>query len=154
MKIPAKWKKEWKRKWSQWKRDEKGGALVLFAAFLPILVAIAGLVIDTGVIAYHQAKLSEATDAAAWAGLDSYDRDLWNVEPPEELRVVLLPGNARSLAASYLAINYPRAELTGVEVSGATIVVKAQAECPFFFMKMFGIQGTTLHASAEARMEE
>lgn len=144
----------WRQMWRRWKRDENGGALVLFAAFLPVLIAIAGLVIDTGVMAYHQARLAEATDAAAWAGLDSYDRDLWNPPPPARPKVVLIPSEARALATSYLAKNFPAAELTSVQVSGGRIVVETEVTCPFFFMKIFGISEKTLTASAEARMEE
>jgi hypothetical protein len=147
-------RRAWKQTWRRFAREEKGGVLVLFAALLPVLVAVAGLVIDTAVIAYHQAKLADAADSAAWAALDSYDRSLWNVDPPAEPTVVLIEDDARRLAEEYLDKNFPQARLTGISVGRTTVQVRAEVTCSFTFMKLFGMEGTTLHASAEAQMED
>jgi Flp pilus assembly protein TadG len=55
------------REWARVARDERGGTLVLFAVFLPVLILMAAFVIDVGNWFEHKRHLQMQADAAALA---------------------------------------------------------------------------------------
>jgi Flp pilus assembly protein TadG len=129
--------------------NERGSVLSFFALLFPVLLALGGLVIDSSVVSLKKSNLSAAVDAAAWAALDSYDREIW-----EESNIVVLDeSRALQLANEYLAKNMPEAQVTSVKVVDSNKVeVVANVKVQLFFMKLFGINEVTLTASSKAQI--
>mgnify|MGYP000935714711 FL=1 len=50
-------------------KNEKGSVIIIVAAAMVLLLGIAALVVDVGVLFYSKVALSNAADAAALAGV-------------------------------------------------------------------------------------
>ncbi len=127
---------------------EDGSVLVFTIFLIPVIIALGGLLIDFGRVSVEKSQLSGAIDSAAWAALDSYDRDLWGNFGISELT----EPQASQLANQYLTKNMPHARLTRVEINGNQVEVEGESVTPLFFMKLFGINEVKVTASAKAKI--
>ncbi len=119
-------------------KDERGFAALLFAIMMPILIALAGLLIDGGLVMYSKAKLEAASEAAALSTIAAYDEEIW-----EDYGVVVIDEYTATLYAQYyLALNLPEAYIVFCEVdfinpSKVTLITEIPVE--MVFAKAFGI---------------
>lgn len=119
------------------RRRQGGGALILFALSLIVILGVLGLAIDSGLAYLARARLSLAADSAVLAAANVYqDKNF--------------PGNresaARDIADHYFNANYPagflgtshrQGGLTITSTSGSTrLAYAAQAETPLTFGKV------------------
>jgi Flp pilus assembly protein TadG len=134
----------WKDVWKQ-----EDGSVLSFTAFLiPVIIALGGLLIDFGMVSAEKSQLSNAVDSAAWAALDSYDRELW-----DQFGLALLTEpEATQLANQYLKANMPQAEIIKVVVNGSSVEVEGKSMTTVYFIKLFGIESVTIKASAKAKI--
>lgn len=130
--------------------DERGAVYPLVVFLLPVILVMAGLLIDVGMGVYQHTKLMSATDSAAIAALDAYDEDKW--EDDEEIE--LDTGKARRLAANYLDLNMDGATLDFVKVDDNQVEVKAEKNAELFVMSMFGKEDFDLDATAHASLDD
>lgn len=130
--------------------NEKGAVYPLAVFLIPVLLIMAGLLIDGGMAVYQHTKLTSAVDAAALASLDAYDRDVWE----ENQEVVINPNDARRFANMYLTTNMSDATLTSVQVDNTSVTVRAEATATLFFMSMFGQSDFTIEAMARASLDD
>jgi hypothetical protein len=115
--------------------EEKGIAIAWLLVTLPAILIVMGLVLDLGVMLLRHQQLNSASDAAALAATEAWDRDhwLWYGE------VKIDPGRAESLARSYLKKNMPQATMTEIQVSPSNRVhVRTEMTVPFFFLRILG----------------
>ncbi len=118
--------------------DERGMAAVLAAFIMLVIVALAGLVIDGGLLLYNEMRLEQATVAAARATRNAYDVVLWETQGIVELDPYL----ASKIAKEYLAYNLPEATVESCEVRPPKkneAIVKTKVEVETIFVKIFGI---------------
>ncbi len=124
-------------------QDDRGMVAVITAFFLLVLVALAGLVIDGGLLIYQRIRLEAATEAAAMATVEAYDVAIW-----EEHGIVELdPYWAEIHARNYLNINLPEAILESCEVNPFKknqAIVRSKMEVNTVFMRAFGIEKRTI----------
>jgi Flp pilus assembly protein TadG len=125
--------------------SEEGNMSVLMAGFIVLMLAVCGIVIDTGLVIEGKLKLYSATKAAAQATYEAYDRDLWADE-----RIVRLDENvATDYAVMYLNLNLPEAELIFVEVKDSKpneAEIKTKLKVDFIFMRLFGIESYEVYS--------
>ncbi|MFT9848260.1 TadE/TadG family type IV pilus assembly protein [Aneurinibacillus sp. REN35] len=133
--------------------EERGIAVVIFAAALPVFILIAGLVIDGGMLIYKKVKLSAAVDAASLAAVNSYNKEKWNAE-----QVVELDDTTVSLAAAqYLLANMQDAQLTDARIEERTesaikVSVAGQVTVPLHFMSIFNMPSQVLEAQTSSSL--
>jgi hypothetical protein len=131
-----------------WK-SESGNMSVLMAALIVVMLAVCGIIIDTGLVIEGKLKLHSATKAAAQATYEAYDRDKW----ADESIVILDERVAEEYASMYLHLNLPEATLLSVEVPAYQknkAEVKTKLKVEFIFMKMFGVEDTEVFSSFES----
>ncbi|WP_066055594.1 TadE/TadG family type IV pilus assembly protein [Robertmurraya korlensis] len=129
--------------------NERGSILSFWVLMLPVLLVFGGLVIDTGIISLKKSNLSGAVDAAAWAALDSYDRQVWT----DSNKVVLDNYHAQQLANQYLYKNMPGATVSSVKIINENQVeVVATIQVPLYFLKLFGFNEVTLTDSSKVQI--
>lgn len=111
--------------------------MFLFAVMLAcVLIPMIGLAIDGGMALVVQTQLQTSVDAAALAGAHS----------------------GSSAATAFFNANFPSAWLgtsvpsgqPNIAVSGTTATVSASVTAPLYFMRMFGLNTTTVYARAVA----
>jgi len=120
-------------------KSEAGNTLVIMAIVLLVLVAISGMVVDTGLLIEGKIKLHSATKAAAKSVVEAYDAEKWE----SERSVVLNPEVAEQTALIYLQYNLPEATIVSVvvpEESPNKAIVKTKLKVNFVFMKIFGVE--------------
>ncbi|SMB94889.1 Putative Flp pilus-assembly TadE/G-like [Thermanaeromonas toyohensis ToBE] len=118
-------------------RDEKGGALVLVAINMVVLLGFVALVIDLGLLAAARHKLLNAVDAAALAGV----REL-----------PFNPDRARIVAAEYASLNGAESIETEVSPDNTSLTVKARKELSYFLAPVLGFHRGEAKAQAIARI--
>ncbi|MFZ5353641.1 MAG: TadE/TadG family type IV pilus assembly protein [Bacillota bacterium] len=119
-------------------KDQRGMAALWAAVIMMVMLALAGLVADGGIMIYNKIRLEAATDSAAHATREAYDRELWNNYGIVELD----PLQAMLYAQIMLSENFPEAILESCEVDPInkdTATVKTRIEVETVFMKIFGI---------------
>lgn len=120
--------------------SEGGQALILFVAGMATLIALVGLSVDVGRVVFTRTDLQKAADAAAFAAAQ---------ELPDS-------DAAREVAASYVAENSPGAvadvEFANTYATNDTITVTATRRVDYAFVKVLGLDGTTVSAKATARV--
>lgn len=122
-----------KRFWN----EESGASIVLVALMLTVLLSMAALVIDGGLLYMNRAKLVHAIDAAVLAGA----QDL-----PDH------PDTARATAEAYLrSNNIDPADVT-IQITDSNTHISASASKPvsFFFAPVIGLTGTNVEGNATA----
>ena len=137
-------KKKLKELW----KSESGNMSVLMAALIVVMLAVCGIVIDTGLVIEGKLKLHAATKSAAMATYEAYDRDKWN----DEGIVILDERVAEEYASIYLNLNLPEAQLLSVTVPPSQpnkAEVKTKLQVEFIFMKMFGVEDTEVYSTFE-----
>jgi Flp pilus assembly protein TadG len=124
----------WRRR-----RAERGSVAVIVAVLLPVLVAIAGLVIDVGSWYETKAQLQTAADAAALAGAQ---------------RLPGSPSSAQAAAQTLAADNISGATVTPVTPyngDSTEIQVTVSKRASVSFASILGITAPTITASAVAQ---
>lgn len=142
-------KKKVKEKLKEFWKSESGNMSVLMAALIVVMLAVCGIIIDTGLVIEGKLKLHSATKAAAQATYEAYDRDKW----ADESIVILDEQIAEEYANMYLHLNLPEATLLSVEVPAYQknkAEVKTKLKVEFIFMKIFGVEDTEVFSSFES----
>lgn len=127
-------------KWQQRLRsDERGVAVAMVAITLTVLLGIAALGVDAGLLYLERVELLNATDAAALAGVQ---------ELPDR------PSTARQRAVDYAVRNGVSADLVQVEVKpgNTIIVVTAQRSVPLYFARVLGWDRASVAARSAAKV--
>ena len=128
-------------------RRREGWVIAWFVLLAPLLLAFMGLVLDGGLLLVRSQMLDAASDAAALAATEAWDRDYWKWSG----KVRIDPAAAESLARQYLARNMPDARVVQVTVSPDNRVnVRTQATVPFFFMRIAGWRDHTVESFSTA----
>jgi hypothetical protein len=142
-------------------RNRRGATAVIVGLLLPVIIGMAGFVIDVGHMLYVQRQLQAATDSSALAG--AHDINCCSSTP----------GTAKTTATSYSAVTGDKNEIAGVTttmVSGYPqlkcftstglscsgpdsangIIVKQQAAVPMWFATIFGLNSFNVTATSTA----
>ena len=128
----------------------RGQIAVMFALLLPVLLGISGLVIDGGAAMVNYRRGQVALDSAALAAATRLNKD----EFTETNTVDLEAGSAYYLSTSYAFDNaHGILSITGIEVTGAQVVVYGTVSSPTVFMRIFGINQVRLHLSSRAELK-
>ncbi|WMW65065.1 pilus assembly protein TadG-related protein [Nitratidesulfovibrio liaohensis] len=114
---------------------------MLMAVLLPLVLGLAGLGIDSGMLYLAHNRLQGAVDAAALAG---------SLQLPYDPQ--LDKGLVKGAVNQYMAANYPAAVLKGVSpgTEERSVTVKAEATVDTIFMGALGIGSSTVRAQATA----
>lgn len=116
-------------------KEQAGFTVAWLVLTLPLLMAFVGLVLDVGLITLRAQQLDAATDAAALAATDAWDREYWKWHG----QVRIDSHRATSLARQYLAQNMPGARLEQVTVSPQNRVnLRTETVVPHFFLRILG----------------
>lgn len=122
-------------------RHEKGQSVVLFALLFPVILAFAGLAIDTGWFLHHKMKIQHASDLSALAAAQH------------------LPGNPSAASAEAVRMfeaNFGQpTSISNINTfnSNRGIKVHYESDLPLLFMPLLGIQSVSLTGKAEAVVE-
>jgi len=128
-------------------KSDKGTAFGLFALFLPVLIAVLGLIVDGGLFMYSKTRLDMATEAAALSTISTYDKSIY----ASEGRVVLDQASSKVVATKYLKVNFPEAKLEKVTIAPEnTATVESSLVVEFCFMKVFGIENKKIYTSCKS----
>jgi Flp pilus assembly protein TadG len=122
------------------RRGERGQALVLFAAGLAAFLGIVGLSVDIGLLVYTRTDLQKAADAAALAG----SQDLPNAATATSSANIYVGLNSKSATTAAVAI-------TTTSSANDTIQVTATRHIDYFFLKVLGLSGTDVSATAKSK---
>ncbi|MBE0609875.1 MAG: hypothetical protein IH609_10870 [Dehalococcoidia bacterium] len=127
------------RAWNHF-RDEGGQMLVLMAAGLAAFIAIVGLSVDVGQVVFTRTDLQKVADAAAFAGAQDLPSS----------------SSATANANTYVGLNASNTT-AGVVISQTinsndTIQVTATRKVDYVFLRVVGLQGTTVSAKAKVRV--
>lgn len=128
-------------------RDQSGQILLLFAAVLPVLLAVFALAVDLGgaSITYHRAQL--ALDAAVFAGAQELDVRMYG----DGQRVVVDSREAVEAAAGSLAKNMGSIPVqASFSATGDTFTGSGSAVYRTFFLGALGIPAIECRVSASA----
>ncbi|MPN43467.1 hypothetical protein SDC9_191027 [bioreactor metagenome] len=121
------------------------------AAIMMMLIAMAGLITDGGIMMYTKIRLEAAADAAAHSTGAAYDAELW-----EESGIVELdPFVAEQYASILLNENFPEAVLESCEIDPVqknVATVKARVVVQTVFMKVFGIDNKTIRVTVKNKV--
>ena len=122
------------------RRGERGQALVLFAAGLAAFLGIVGLSVDIGLLVYTRTDLQKAADAAALAG----SQDLPNATTATSSANIYVTSNSSSGTTAAVAISQTFA-------ANDTIQVTTTRHVDYFFLKVIGLAGSDVTATAKVR---
>ncbi len=129
--------------WTVTQRREQGQVLVLFAAALVAICGFVGMAIDVGQLVYTRTDLQKVADAAALAG----SQDLPSAS------------TATSTAQNYVTTNASSATSAVAVISASsgttndTIRVTASRNVSFTFLRVLGMSGKTVSASAKVQAQ-
>jgi Flp pilus assembly protein TadG len=117
--------------------NEKGSVIIIVACGMVLMLGIAALVIDAGVLYYNKVALSNAADAAALAGVQEL--------PTDQTKAV-------ETAQAYAANNGVETSQIEAEVlpNGRSIKVAASRVVQLGFAKVLGFSSTKVTANAKA----
>ncbi len=126
-----------KRAFRDTSEGEKGSVIIIVAAAMVLLLGIAALVIDVGILYYSKVRLSNAADAAALAGVQELPKD---------------PAKARETAQAYAVNNGVAIGRVEADVlpDGRSIRVDTSRVVPLGFARILGFSSTTVTAGAKA----
>ncbi len=124
---------------SRW-GNEKGQALILYAAGLAAFCGLVGMAVDVGQIVYTRTNMQKVADAAAMAGAQD------------------LPSSSAATASAntYVTANGDSDTSATISVSQTysnndTITVTATKHVEYTFLKVIGMSGREVSATAKAR---
>lgn len=133
---------------------ESGQMAAMLVILLPVLLGLAGLVVDGGNMFVHYRLGQAIVDDAAYAAATALDEEVL-AGPTNEVR--LDPTEACGLAEGYAAENSARNgnALGGLSCSanGTTVTVSGQVSAPTIFMRIFGINQMTFHLTSSAELK-
>jgi len=118
--------------------SNEGNISVIMAFVLLLLMAVGGVIIDTGLVIEGKIKIHAATKAAAKATIEAYNHELWESDGI----VVLDQSIAEEYAIQYLNYNLPEAQIISVTIpedSPNKAIINTKLKIDFVFMKIFGI---------------
>ncbi len=121
---------------------EHGQALVLFTAGLAGFCGLVGMSIDVGQAVYTKSDLQKAADAAALAGAQDLDGTTAGA------------ATAITTANSFVTKNGGAScqpNCSTVNAANDTITVTTTEHVDYWFLKVIGISGTDLHATAAVK---
>ena len=130
------------RRWQM--EGERGQSLVFVAILLLGLVGVVGLATDGGLVFAQRRDLQNLADAAALAGAMQIDESAYRAGSG----LVLDEAAARRAAVSYL--NEAGAVTFEVTVRGSVVEVKVSRRAETGFLRVLGIDGVTIGATARA----
>jgi len=118
-------------------REEQGGAIVMVALCMTVMIGFAALVVDVGNLYLNKTLMVNMADAAALAGIQDLPND---------------PQAAITNAYSYAAQNGVSSDVVGVTLSSnnTVITVTVARTVPFFFAKIFAMNSENVTARAVA----
>jgi len=135
-------------------RGRRSGFILVLGVLMiaSLLLPAAGLAIDVGMMYLVETLLSAAADAATLAGARALSRGSDDASQR---------ANAESTANAYFHANFPNGylwtnnlQLTSTAATDSTflrsITTTASVNLPLIFMRLFGISGTTVRASAKS----
>ena len=135
------------------RRSQKSGVILLLACFcMPLLMALMGLAVDTGILYSLKTKLQMSVDGAAIAGIRAVS--LTQSVSQQQGYVDTIASNFfnANFTSGYLGTN--NTVLTTPQLSapaGAqTVTVTARTDVPSYFMKYFARAATTITATGVA----
>jgi Flp pilus assembly protein TadG len=129
---------------------EHGQIATMFALLLPVLVGLAGLVVDGGVLMVQYRRAQVTLDSAALAAATQLDRPSFTTDNTIQLD----PAEAAALAVQYAQENgQGHVTVTGINVSGTKVTVYGAVTSPTIFMRIFGINQVRLRLSARAELK-
>ena len=131
--------------------DERGQIAVMLVLLLPILLALAGLVVDGGIMFVHYRLGRVTVDSAALAAATKLDERVFR---DVENAVVLDTEEAYQAALAYAEWNgRGRVTITGVNIFGNRVNVYGSVTAPTVFMRVLGVNETVFNLSAEAELK-
>ena len=120
-------------------RSERGQVIVLMAAFLPVMIGAAAMVLDVGSWYRADKAAQAAADASALAGAQG-------LQEGTDVAAALAEEYAAKNGGGELEISFS----TKV-VPNDVIKVTVKRPAPGFFSKLLGVDSVTVHALAKAR---
>ena len=130
-------------------RDERGAYLALTVVGLPLAMVLVGLVVDGGLMFRAERRAVALTSAAAHAGAQQIDRDLFKATN----QVLVEPGAATGAARSMFAYAPTDVQLDQVQVSGNRVTVRATVSYATVFLRIMGVPTIRLQISSSAEPE-
>ncbi|MGE5541719.1 MAG: pilus assembly protein TadG-related protein [Bacillota bacterium] len=116
--------------------DEKGSVIVFVALAMTVLLGLAAIVVDVGILYFNRVALSNAADAAALAGVQELPAD---------------PGRAEAAAVAYAVKNgVEESRVTTTLPDSRSIRVTVSRTVPLGFGRIFGMAASDVGASAKA----
>jgi Flp pilus assembly protein TadG len=127
----------WRRRIGQ---GETGQALILFAAGLVAFLGLVGLSVDVGLLVYTRTDLQKSADAAAMAGA----QDLPSATAATASANNYVTSNSKGSTSATVTVGQTYA-------TNDTITVTTKRHVDYFFMKVLGLTGSDVTATAKAR---
>lgn len=118
-------------------KKERGSVVILVALGLTTLLGFGALVTDIGMLYVQKAKLQNAVDAAALAGVQELPKD---------------PTQAEQVAQDYATRNNVSDITVNFETRNSKIIVSAKKKVPTYLARIWGITEGNLSATARAIM--
>jgi len=118
-------------------KRERGSVVILVALGLTTLLGFGALVTDVGMFYAQKAKLQNAVDAAALAGVQELPKD---------------PSRAEQFAQDYATRNNVSDITVDFEARNSKIIVSAKKKVPTYLARIWGITEGNLSATARAIM--
>ena len=119
---------------------EHGQAMVLFALGLAGTLGLVGMSVDVGQIVYTRTQIQNAADAAALAGAQA----LPNGQQAQETAFSYVTKNGGTAGASTV-------QITQTYGANDTVRVTASKGVNYTFLRVLGLRGTTVSATAKVR---
>ncbi len=116
---------------------ERGSVIILVALGLTTLIGLGALVTDVGMLYAQKAKLQNAVDAAALAGVQELPKN---------------PTRAQQVAQDYATRNSVSDITIDFEAQNSKIMVNAKKKVPTYLARIWGITEGNLSATARAIM--
>ena len=136
------------------RRAESGQVAVMLVILLPVLLGLAGLVVDGGIMFVHYRLGQAIVDDAAYAAATALDEETLSGITNE---VTLDPAEACSLASENAAENSARnggvLGSVSCSVSGTNVTVSGQVTSPTIFMRIFGINQVAFDLTSSAELK-
>ncbi len=129
---------------------EQGQVALMLAAVFLVLVALAGLVVDGGLMLVYYRIGQVTVDSAVVAAATQMDEDVFLTEENE---VVLRADLACEEAQAYAAFNGRGVVSISCSVTGNQATVSGNVTAPTLFLRIFGITGVPFDISATAELK-
>ncbi len=130
-----------------WFHNEAGQYLVQTVILLPVMLILAGLVLDGGWMYWQYRRAEIAVNAAAQAA--SHAIDVEHFRETNEVR--LDNGDAYGAASGYVNINQRgQMQVTGIFIGPNRVIVDADAQVQTIFFRLAGISSLSMRVEGQA----